>query len=226
MVDYKQKYIKYKKKYLDLLKTNSKLIFIVGKAASGKTTVAKTFESNGYYLVSMDNVVKNQIIPKFKKEIDGEFNGEEWRIYRLYRSNDYGSTIDKARTMFVGIMKDIIKKHKRVVVEGSLSNTNMIKQIFGTSKDFTLYFVQPKDEQTYVMRLKQRFMEDPDNYGRLGFLKWSDKDGSALADYKQNGIDGKIIKEFIEVIGKEEYLRVQEWYDAYKDHFDVHIIIN
>jgi hypothetical protein len=52
-----------------------------------------------------------------------------------------------------------------------------------------LYVVRPPNIFTYIKRLIQRFIDDPLNYGRLGFLESSDIDGKALQDFQKKGIE-------------------------------------
>ena len=217
---YYNKYLKYKTKYITIKGGNNKnIIFITGKAASGKSSVSKKIEQDGYFLVSLDEIIKHELSLKMKNEIQTEFNGDYTYLYRLYRNDDNSPIISKARNIFIKIIKDIIMKHKKVVVEGSLWNIDAIRQIFGKDDEFTFYFVKPKNEEIYLERLKLRFMEDPNNYGRLGFLWKNDADGKALADYHKNGITGKLINNLITTVGKKEYDRVDEWIDRYKDEF-------
>lgn len=206
------------------------IIFIAGKAGSGKSYIAKKFEAQGYILVSMDEVIRNTIIPKFTKEIKNELKGEVWRIFRIYREGNYGPIINKIQQVFAREIRHKIraerKKGNKVVVEGSLWNNKVIREIFGIDHEFTFYFMKPKSEDIYIERLKDRFEEDPNNYGRLGFIKGSDKGGEALNDYKKNGINGDIIKRLLEEVGKKEYKRVKEWYDHYNKEFDIKIYVN
>jgi len=225
---YYNKYMKYKAKYLNIKGGNNKnIIFITGKAASGKSSVAKKFEQDGYLLVSLDEIVRRELATEFKNEVQTEFGGDYSYLYRVYRDDDYSPTIKKARNMLVKIIKDIINSNKKVVVEGSLWNNNAIRQIFGKDDDFTFYFVKPKSEKLYLERLKHRFMEDPNNYGRLGFFMKNDPDGKALEDYHKNGINGTLINKLITTVGKMEYGRVEEWYNKYKDEFlKINIYVN
>ena len=219
--NYYNKYLKYKYKYTKMMKGGQKenIIFITGKAASGKSSVAKKFEKDGYFLLSLDELIRHELALEMKNEIDAEFNGDYTYLYRLYRNDDNTQIISKARNLFIKTVKDIITKHKKIVIEGSLWNNDAIRQIFGKDDEFTFYFVKPKNEEIYLERLKLRFIEDPNNYGCLGFLWKNDADGKALKDYNKNGINGKLINNLINTVGKKEYARVDEWINRYKDEF-------
>ena len=217
---YHDKYLKYKTKYIKMKGGNNQnIIFITGKAASGKSSVSKKFEQDGYFLVSLDEIIRDELAAEMKNDVQTEFDGDYTYLYRVYRNDDNTPIISKARDLFIKIVKNIIKKHKKVVIEGSLWNTGAIRKIFGKDNEFTFYFVRPKNEKVYLERLKLRFMEDPNNYGRLGFLWKNDADGKALADYHKNGINGKLIHDLINTVGKKEYDRVDEWINRYKDEF-------
>jgi len=216
---YHNKYIKYKTKYITTKGGNNNVIFITGKAASGKSNVARKFEQDGYFLVSLDEIIRHELASEMTHDVQTEFNGDYTYLYRLYRNDDDTPIISKARNIFIKIIKDSIAKNKKVVVEGSLWNNDSIRKIFGKDDEFTFYFVKPKNEEIYLERLKLRFMEDPNNYGRLGFLWKNDADGKALADYHKNGITGELINNLINTVGKKEYGRVDEWINRYKDEF-------
>lgn len=158
-----QKYEKYKKRYI-MLKGGKKyvekdqlfatrkgikrdVVLLVGSSASGKSTVAEWFEEKGWHLIRLDDIVRNQIMPLFKKEIDKEFNGTEWHMFKLYRDKDYGKTINKAKKIFGKIVRNEIEKainhNKKVVVEGVISDYELIRDIFGKDDEFILYLIEP-----------------------------------------------------------------------------------
>lgn len=229
MVNYKNEYKYYKDKYLKLKKA-SELLFIVGRSSSGKSTVAKKFEKDGYYLISLDDVVKDKLIPLMMNDLKKYHGGNIHYMFKIYRDKDYDHVIDKGRKEFVKILKKMInqqhKKGNKVVVEGSISNYDMIRQIFGQDDDFLLIYVKPKSANAFIQRVKKRFSTDPDNYGRLGWLRNSDTDGKALKDFKKNGINGPIIKPLIEDLAQRAYDGAKEWYDHYNKEFVVHVYLN
>ena len=102
----------------------------------------------------------------------------------------------------------------------------LIRSIFSSNDEFILYVVRPPNIITYIKRLKQRFIDDPLNYGRLGFLEISDIDGKALQDFQKKGIDGEIIKTLIEKVAKERFPKHEELYQSYLAEFNPQIIIN
>lgn len=195
------------------------IVFITGKAAVGKSTLSNEFERKGYMVVSMDEVIREKVLPKLD-----EIKEEPWIVFKLYK-DDSNPTINMAREMFIDEMRKIIDGNRKLVIEGSLTNCDAIKRIFENRK-FTLFYVRPKDEETYVSRLKERFCKQPDDYGRMGFLRSADTNGSALNDYKRNGITGNLITELIIKVARQEYPKVEETYQHYKKQFDVTTYLN
>lgn len=239
-MDNYEKYTEYKLKYTELKikdimnggkSTNHKLVYISGIPGSGKSTVAKDFEKKGYYLISTDIIIENNIIPLFTKEIKHKFNGKKTVLYGIYHPKNYGRIIEKARNIFVKKVKNIIEKQhnkgKKVVIEGTILNEKVLRGILGDNKNFKLYLIKPKNKKIYTERFIKRFTEDPENYGRLGILRKLDKDGIALKDYKKNGVNGKIISKLIKKVVDIEYCKMKEWVYYYtKWGLDIDYIIN
>ena len=195
-------------------------VLITGKAAVGKSTLLGEYVKKGYMVISMDEVIRNHVIPK----ID-EFKQEPWVAFGLYKDDHTNPTINKARDLFIQEMQHAIKGKKNIAIEGSLTDINTIQMIFRNRK-FMFYYVKPKDEETYIKRIKQRFCENPEHYGRMGFLKSNDLDCSALKDYNKHGLNGKIITEFIERVGKLQFQKINDTYEHYKKQFDVNVYTN
>jgi hypothetical protein len=235
---YCNKYEKYKNKYWQLKGGNihkldlEDIVFVCGKAGVGKSTVAKKIsEDLDYVLISMDEVIRDEIVPLYKKEIEEVFDGDSGYMFSIYRgiADKEPTLITQARIKFIEIMKKKIRyisDSGKVVVEGSLWNHDAIRYIFGKKDDYSMVFVQPKSLEIYIDRLKRRFVEDPDNYGRFGPLFVADKDKVALIDFHKNGIDGQIISELIKKVGEKEFNRVEEWKNERYKGFDMIIHLN
>jgi len=119
-----------------------------------------------------------------------------------------------------------VKKYKKVIIEGQLKSHQLIRSIFETNDEFIFYVVRPPNVSTYIKRITQRFINDPLNYGRMGFLYNCDIDGKALKDFQINGIDGKIIKALIKKVAKDRFPKHEEVYQSYLPEFNPQIIIN
>ena len=73
-----------------------KPIFIGGYAASGKSTVVNKFTKKGYCLIALDEVIREEILPKFidKDHAYGTF------FTAIYSDKFHDKVYDKARMLF------------------------------------------------------------------------------------------------------------------------------
>lgn len=130
----------------------------------------------------------------------------------------------KAKKYFIDYIKDKIKKYKRVIIEGTIKDIDMINKIIDNKCKFV--FVAPIDEKTYLYNLTDRFVESPDNYGRINFIAIKDTNKDGLNDYKKNGINGKIITKLLKDVAHEQYKKICDLYDYYANHFNVKKVYN
>lgn len=240
MRNYSYEYNKYKSKYLSMKREvclpckyvydldnirKYRVIFVCGKAGVGKSHVAKTIsEKYNYDLISMDQVIQEEVIPVYKDEINNIWDGNSGKMFSIYRGlNAIEPLIKKGRLLFTKIIKKKISSNKKVLVEGSLWHHPTINKIFG--KNFTMIFVVPKNLDRYIQRITERFQKDPYGYGRIGALYIEDKDKEALNDYYKNGIRGELITKLINDVATKEYNRIDEWIDRYSG-YDFVIYIN
>ena len=97
-------------------KTPKDKILLVGRAASGKSTTAKYFKKKGYYILSTDDVIKNDVIPKFMDKIDGSY------LYSVQnKTNNKNKTWIKSQKYFHTKLKKLVKKYDKILVEGQLA---------------------------------------------------------------------------------------------------------
>jgi pantothenate kinase len=238
------KYLKYKNKYFQMKRENIQMdggpnncntpnknvknknvknknvIFITGQAGVGKTTISKKFVKNGYFLLELDKLIEEQLYPLFKDKIDIS------TAFAVYRDVDRSPYTEEIKQTFIIMTKNIIKKHKKIVIEGGIRNNKVIRAIFGNNSDFTFYNVVPVNEHAYHKRMTSRFVNSPDNYGRLGKLNSEDKDRQGLSDFKKNGIDGQIIKKILSTVSKNEYARILKSCEKYATDFEVNLYVN
>jgi adenylate kinase family enzyme len=195
-------------------KDNKHVVFISGIPGSGKSTVAKKFEERGYYLISGDDVIYKHVIPKAKHM----FDGLEHKVFGLYHPNKNFKTVRIARDRFIEEVKKLItnSKSNNIVIEGAFLHKRLFEKIF-ENLDYTFYFVKPKNKKEYIKRIEERFEKQPELYGRMGKLRNLDKDGSALKDFKKNGIHGKMIQGIIHKVADLQYKKMKEWSDLYDE---------
>ena len=198
----------------------AKPIFVGGYAAGGKSTLAqKLAKEKDYSLVSMDEVIRHDIVPLYKDEehSTGQFFTE------LYAETEPTDPVyKKAKALFVQKLQTEIKKHHgRVVVEGQLKNRDTLRTIMGPN--FLFYIARPPSLDDWVQRLKKRWDAEPEECGRLGFLAKADiaMNYEGSKDYKQNGMDGIAFNEMITEAAKERYPKHQIFYDYYKGYFEI-----
>jgi hypothetical protein len=207
---------------------NSKLIFLAGYAASGKSTMSEKFKKKGYHIISTDEVIKYELIPMFVGKIEGQ------RLFsvQLYDDKYSGDKVwVAAREKFLEILKNKVEegmnKYGKVLVEGQLRIRKDIRFIFGEDDDFALHYVMPASIESYADRMTSRVLHDPDRYGRLANLKSRDKDGSLRKDLLENGKDGELWRPFIMQVSKELFHKHQRGADELIDAgFEVKIFKN
>jgi guanylate kinase len=189
----------------DLELPNDPIIFIVGYAGAGKSYLSKKFINKKYYVISCDEIIKKHLMQY----------GYAFGIY----AQNIDKNLESAKNKFIQIIKQIIKKHKKVIIEGQIENIEMIHNIVGKS-EFRIIFVKPKNIKSYTNNLINRFVDDPANYGRIGRLGNADSDGKGLNDYIKNGINGYHIKKLIKNVAKSIFFKHQEKFEYYNKNFN------
>lgn len=216
---------------VDEIDKTAKVVFIAGIPGVGKSTVAKKIADSGYILISTDQIIYDRIIPLFQDEIKNEFDGRESAMFGVYHPNKYHPVIKRARRKLIKVVRKMIDNNVRsdskVVIEGTLLNKELIRGILGSNDRFVMYFIKPVSKEEYKKRVVKRFVEDPDNYGRMGRLRSIDKSGEGLADYRANGIEGEIISGMIDKVMELKYKKISEWVKHYTDWgLEIRYLIN
>lgn len=189
------------------------LIYISGYAGSGKSTFASNFRKDGYKILHIDEFIRNEMSVKF-----GKYNVHLFDLYSVQLSDKLIELeIDK---YFINYLKSFINKHKKVVLEGQIKNQYLLKSIF-REQNIDVYIMKPKNQTIYKKRITSRFINDPANYGRIGFLEAEDiKTGKqGLNDYIKNGINGKIIKKIINTVARDKFYKHDEYFNYFKKIF-------
>lgn len=195
-------------------------IFLSGIPCAGKSTFIQRFKD--HYIISLDNVIREELSPQFPNSNVKILYG----IYHPENPND-SSTILQARVKFIEIIRNKINHNTRVVIEGTILNEQLIRGIFGNNDNFTFYFIKPQNKAIYKQRFIKRFVDNPDAYGEIGRLRKMDVDGSALLDYKKNGINGVKINELITTVMNRKYDEMDVWIKYYNEwKLDIKYIYN
>ncbi len=190
------------------------IIFIVGYSGSGKSFLSNKYKNKGYTIISTDTIIKNYLMKDPNDTIH----------FLLYGSR--ANTIPESKNKFVKIIKDIIKKTKKIIIEGQLT-FELINEITD-KKEFDIILVKPANRKIWKEHLINRFIDDPANYGRIGWIKKYDEEinKAGLNDYIKNGINGKIIKKIINKVVKTKFIKHEETEAYYKEHFKNLIVYN
>lgn len=203
------------------------LVLIAGYAGTGKSTVSKKFQQNGYHLISTDEVIRNILIPKYEGRIEG---GKLFSVQLRDDNDERGPVWVEARHDFLDIMQELVSKamdkHGKVVVEGQLRISEAIRHIFGDDDQFKIYVVVVKSFEEYIDRLTKRVIDDPERYGRLVWIRREDPTGKFREDLLANGKDGELWRPFITKIAQKVYPKQMRSYKELADHFDVEIYYN
>jgi len=212
-------------------KNDKNLILLAGRAGSGKSTVAEIFKKKGYYIISTDEVIRNNLVPKYETKIDPNYLFSVQHKQQPYKYINDNPVWYEAQKDFNKILKQDVKKHlngtnKKVLVEGQLTIPSIIRDIFGDNDNFTLYVVRPPSLKVYIDRLTSRVMNEPEQYGRLAWVESENENFKAKNDLLKNGKNGKIWKPLITKIAKEKYPKHQKLYDTYKKNFKPKKYIN
>jgi dephospho-CoA kinase len=199
-------------------------IYISGKGASGKSTYANIFKQKGYYVVHLDDVIKDKIFVLFKNHIENN-TISFCDLFKIYRNDVKSNILNEIKIKFIEIIKEYIKKYDKCVIEGTIKDVQMIKDIFD-GFEFKFYYVIPKNIESYTRNITSRFIKEPNDYGRLGFIQSEDSNKNALNDFNENGINGMIISKLLKKVGDEQYKKIKELYDFYNKDFVVEIFVN
>lgn len=177
------------------------LIYISGRG--GKTTIASQLAKQyNVAIISLDDIIE--------KELGGNF--------KIYQPNNNHA---KEKKLLVDtVRKFILKNNGRCIVEGTIKDNSMIKDIFA-GYIFTFYYVVLVDRQSYIKNVEKRFISEPERHGNLGFLRRMDANNEILHEFNKNGIDSEIVKVFFEKAVDSVFERINTLYIQYCADFEV-----
>ena len=132
------------------------LVFITGKASTGKTTLSRELDALGYQLVVLDSIVLTSIVARFQvpKEADA------FPVYKGEVCSEWTNSF--IRATYKAISSKL--KNGPVLVEGALANNEILKKIFrGDLENFFFIFLSPSSIPKYTQRIKKRFTKGIDS---------------------------------------------------------------
>jgi len=193
--------------------TDTNLIYVSGKASVGKSVISEHMAKDiNFKLISLDELIRD------------DFDGN----YRLYQTPTNNPNDLVNRWEFVTKIRQIILEYKDCVIEGTIKDNELIKEIFH-GYHFIFCYIEPLDEKSYFRNMSKRFEQDPTNYGRIGFLKIMDTNefkGEGLNDFISNGIDGTIIQEIIKRCSITQFKKVTDLRNQYSNDFKIVRMLN
>jgi predicted kinase len=123
------------------------IILIIGKSCSGKTYYSK-LKFPDYKIIHLDRLLIN---------ISKNLN-----IFNIYKNNH--TSINK----FYEKLKSEIKNNKKLVIEGAISNAEIINKISEMTKNIKIIYIHPKTPKDYLERIMKRVKK---NDNSLTFIK-------------------------------------------------------
>lgn len=140
------------KKFLKETKSNPPpVIFLTSKSGTGKSYISNKLKDLGYVILELDVIVR-KLGKKHNLGKGPHYNDAFLTIYK-------GKASEKVKKDFIKRIRNFIKKHKKVVVEGAISSPPLIKEVFD-GLDHEIYFLYPSSTQRYVDRLIMRYDTD------------------------------------------------------------------
>lgn len=205
--------------YQTLITIRPALIFLVGKAGTGKSTLSDKLIEHDFRHIDLDKIV----VFMSKK-----FKMDEESLKTLYGDIYMGRSSPKVTQMFISLVREKIKSLRElnehpIIVDGSMGHVELIKNVFKKPYDiFTLVFLYPDSRIRYLKRLTHVFLDDMRRNGNRI------RAPSDVVDaYKSDGISSKIVRAFL----KEQSIlftkKGQEALEKFKDfhHHTIKVLV-
>lgn len=196
-----------------LARTLPPLIFVSGKACSGKSTFAKKLEKYGYRHLSFDDFVYESVIKKYHV-CD---NGLAFGVYRGQAPASWQKSFEtEAHNL---ITSSLIKT--KVVVDAAIGNPQILKRIFsGKLSNFLFIYLHPFDREYYYRSMFKRFREDYQSQQPSCYL-WDFVTPEILADYRlyrsRSQLTWDLIKNYADESIRRSTIRLTKFRRHYPD---------
>lgn len=196
-----------KKEPLDRVKkliqlSSPRLVFVTGKACSGKSTFAHRLEKYGYKHLSFDHFVYDSVIKKFKVTDPGLAFG----VYRGVAPASWQKSFETEahKLIFHNLQTS------KVVVDAAIGDSSVLKNIFsGKLSNFTFIYLHPFDRDYYRRSMFKRFREDVKKKQASCYL-WDFVTPQILADFKKYGSKSQLAHRLVNTYADESIRRSRE----------------
>lgn len=187
------------------------LIFVTGKACSGKSFFARSLEKYGYKHLSFDHFVHEAVIKKFKVTDPGIAFG----VYRGVAPPQWQASFE---TEAHKLIRESLQKN-RVVVDAAIGSLSVMENIFKDKlADFTFIYIHPFDKNYYYRSMFRRFREDV-AAKQVSCYLWDFVTPKILADYRQHGskspLAHKLVQNYAEESIRRSRQRLKMFFKAY-----------
>lgn len=206
----KSKNIKGKKinsKIQKIINEKPKLIFLTGKSGVGKTYYGNILVENGYNYLELDNIVM-KLGAKYNLGVPPDHK-PAFKVYKNKASPEL-------TTDFINEIHKYIKNSKKpVVIDGAISNADLIKQIFKDKyEDFKFVYLAPKNVEKFIDRIIKRFRDDLLK-GSQSVSAWWDLDDPSIV--KMENLDTIVRKALVPIV-KDMIKKSEERYNYFIDN--------
>lgn len=180
----------------ELRDKGTKLVFVLGKTCTGKSTFAREISKMDYFHLEMDCVVLESVADKFNiKNRD-----EAFLVYKGIAPFEWQESFEEAAKNL--ILKYIDKR--KVVVDAAFADPNVLKRIIPNrfNDGYSLIYFHPFNREFYYEGIFNRFAEDV-NTEKKSFPIWLEVTPEIIKDYKKNGRKGSKIFSLVKKYGDE-----------------------
>lgn len=191
---------------------NPKLVFVMGKTCTGKSTFAKSLAKQRYKHLELDFTVINDVVKKF--EVSDR--GEAFLVYKGTAKSDWQKTFEDAASKL--IKNELLTS--KIVVDAAIADPNVLKRIIPDEyiNDFKLIYFHPFDRKFYFQGILNRFIDDARN-SRRSFPIWNEITEEIWDDYQRNGEKGMKVISIVNKYGTESADLSVERFEKFKKVF-------
>lgn len=173
-----------------------KLIFVIGKTCTGKSTFAKSLKMRGYSHLELDFTVIDSVVKRYKV-LD---QGKAFLVYKGMAKSDWQKSFENDALKL--IQKNLTQS--KVVVDAAFADPGVLKKIItkGCIKDFEVIYFHPINKESYCKGILSRFIDDIKT-NKHSFYIWDEVTNDILDDYYKNGESGLKVTQLVNKYGEE-----------------------